>query len=80
MLNGCLFDDPDGNNTCISNEGRSLVDYIIASSNLFDNFYNFDVDTEDFSDYFPVTCTLTLQKSLNEENLNTTDKDAETFS
>ena len=38
MLNGRLFADVDGNITCISNEGTSIVDYIIASSSLFDKF------------------------------------------
>lgn len=34
MLNG-RPDDVEGNITCISNEGRSIVDYIIASTSLF---------------------------------------------
>ena len=52
MLNGRLFDDKEGNITCVANEGRSLVDYIIASSNLFDKFSYFCVDNHDFSDMF----------------------------
>ena len=36
VLNGRLYDDVDGNITCISNGGKSLVDYIIASTSLFD--------------------------------------------
>ena len=32
MLNGRLFDDIEGNITCTANDGRSIVDYIIASS------------------------------------------------
>ena len=79
MLNGRMFDDVDGNITCTSNEGRSLVDYIIASTNLFDKCSYFVVDTQDFSDHFPVTCTLTLQQSLNDEFSNATDDNDETF-
>ena len=37
-LNGRLFDDKEGSITCVANEGRGLVDYIIVSSNLFDKF------------------------------------------
>ena len=48
MLNGRISDDVEGNFTCISNEGRSLVDYILASSSLFDKFSYFCIDTHDF--------------------------------
>ena len=78
MLNGHISDDVEGNFTCISNEGRSLVDYIIASSSLFDKFSYFCIDTHDFSDHFPVTCTLRLQQSFNEGTFITFDNDAET--
>ena len=44
MLNGRLFDDIEGNITCTANDGRSIVDYIIASSNLFELFSTFAVD------------------------------------
>ena len=36
MLNGRFYDDVDGNITCISIEGKRLIDYIIASTSLFD--------------------------------------------
>ena len=79
MLNGRLFDDVDGNITCTANEGRSLVDYIIASTSLFDKFSHFCIDTHDFSDHFPVTCTLVLQQSHWEEFHNESDNDTETY-
>ena len=60
MLNGRLIDDADGNKACISNDGRSFVDYIIASTSLFDKFSYFCVDAHDFSDHFPLTCTLKI--------------------
>ena len=66
MLNGRLFDDTEGNITCIANEGRSLVDYIIASSNFFDKFSYFGVDNHDFSDHFPLTCSLQLNNISHE--------------
>ena len=78
MLNGRISDDVEGNFTCISHEGRSLVDYIIASSSLFDKFSYFCIDTHDFSDHFPVTCTLRLQQSFNEGTFDTFHNNAET--
>ena len=54
MLNGRLYDDADGNITCISNEGKSLVDYIIASTSLFDKCTYFCIGTQYFSDHFPL--------------------------
>lgn len=60
ILNGRLFDDIEGNITCVSNEGRSIVDFIIASTSLFDKFLYFGIDHHDFSDHFPITCTLKL--------------------
>ena len=35
IINGRLFNDSDGNFTCIANDGASVVDYSIASSKLF---------------------------------------------
>ena len=74
MLNGRLFDDKEGNITCVANEGRSLVDYIIASSNLCDKFSYFCVDNHDFSDHFPLICSLTLSNSFHETDAHD-DKD-----
>ena len=60
MLNGRLYDDVDGNITYKSNEGKSLVDYIIASTSLFDKCTCFCICTQYFSDHFPVIRTLHL--------------------
>ena len=62
MLNGRL-DDVEGNITCVSNEGRSIVDNIIVSTSLFNRFTYFGIDQHDFSDHFPLTCTLKLQQT-----------------
>ena len=35
IINGRLYDDTDGNYTCTANNGASVVDYNIASSDLF---------------------------------------------
>ena len=58
VLNGRAFDDMNGEITCVANNGRSVVDYILASTSLFDSFSHFEVGSEDFSDHFPLHCTL----------------------
>ena len=66
MLNGRLFDDKEGNIICVANEGRSLLDYIVASSNFLDKFSYSCVDSHDFSDQFPLICSLKLSNSFYE--------------
>ena len=60
MLNGRLYDDVDGNITCIFIEGKRLVDNINASTSLFDKSTYFCIGTQYFSDHFPAICTLQL--------------------
>ena len=62
MLNGRLHGDHDGNFTCVSNDGASLVDYMLASSNLFQFFIDFHVLNYDDSDHFPLSCTIKLSR------------------
>ena len=38
VLNGRLFEDVKGEITCVANAGRSVVDYMVASTSLFDSF------------------------------------------
>ena len=73
MLNGRLFDDVEGKITCIANDGMSIVDYIIASSNLFEKFSSFNVDKYDVSDHFPLKCSLKLclKRNIRQTNVNT---------
>jgi len=54
ILNGRMFDDNSGNYTCIANGGHSVVDYYIASSDLFKNISYFNIENNDISDHFPV--------------------------
>ena len=60
ILNGRLFNDKDGNFTCFSNNGTSVVDYIICSTDMFKSIRNFGIGDEDFSDHFPLYCTVEL--------------------
>ena len=41
VLNGRLFDDCTGEITCVSNNGRSVSDYMLASTRLFNSFTHF---------------------------------------
>ena len=41
VLNGRLFDDKNGEITCVANGGSSVVDYILASTTLFESFQQF---------------------------------------
>ena len=60
VLNGRILGDRDGEITCVANHGSSVVDYMIASSSLFDSISLFEVGLEDFSDHFPLHCTISL--------------------
>ena len=60
VLNGRLFEDTNGEITCVANNGSSVVDYILASTDIFDSILHFKVGSEDFSDHFLLHCTLSL--------------------
>ena len=60
VLNGRLFEDTNGEITCVVNIGSSVVDYMLTSTALFDSNLHFKVGSEDFSDHFPLHCTLSL--------------------
>ena len=53
IVNGRTENDTSGNFTCVANEGKSVVDYVIASSVLFDSIADMSVDEHDFSDHLP---------------------------
>ena len=80
ILNSRLFNDKRGEFTCFANNGKSVVDYMIASTNIFDLFTDFGVSDNAFSDHCPVYYTLTLNlkssqtTSPNEDNLKAWNK------
>lgn len=67
-LNGRVSEDINGEITCIANNGRSVVDYMLASSSLFGSFTHFRVSSEDFSDHFPLHCSFSLYCENNANN------------
>ena len=64
-LNGRLFNDTEGNFTCIANEGASIVDYMIASTHLF-QFITVGIDDMDWYVHLLLFCKLNF--TLNEKN------------
>ena len=65
-LNGHLFNDTEGNFTCIANDGASIVDYMIAATHLFQFFTDFGINDMDWSVHFPLFCKINF--TLNEKN------------
>ena len=43
VLNGRMFDDRNGEITCTSNNGSSVVDYMLASTSLFNSILHFRI-------------------------------------
>lgn len=70
IFNGRLFVDVDGNFTCTANDGKSVVDYILGSASLFEWVSDFYISEEDFSDHFPVCCSLSFKMGYNNASDN----------
>ena len=60
IVNGRCSDDSDDNYTCIANEGHSVVDYHLASSELFPFISYFNVEMRDESDLLSFLILLLL--------------------
>ena len=58
ILNGRFPGDHDGEYTFMASTGKSVVDYMLASSSLFEHVINFQIDTMTESDHFPLICEL----------------------
>ena len=63
IINGRLHDDTDGNYTCTANDGTSVVDYNIASSDLFPHVSYFNIENRDESVHFPIYCQFKFQSN-----------------
>ena len=70
VLNRRLFEDTQGEISCVANNGRSVIDYMLASTSLFNSFTHFQVGNEDYSDHFPLYCKIlhACQKHENTAN------------
>ena len=60
ILNGRFPGDSEGEITCVANEGSSIVDYFIASSNLFQHICEFEVCTAANQSTFHLCALLNL--------------------
>ncbi len=58
MLNGRTNGDRHGEFTCTANDGCSLVDYNIVSTELFESINTFRIEDRCESDHFPLFCNL----------------------
>ena len=68
MLNGRFPGDTKGEVTCVANDGSSIVDYFIASSNLFPFITDFEVCNRGESVHFPIACSLKFDNNLTSYN------------
>ena len=68
MLNGRFPCETEGVVTCVANDGSSVVDYFIASSNLFQFITDFEVCDRGESMHFPLACSLKFVKNLTSGN------------
>ena len=62
MLNGRFPGDANGEFTCVANDGKSTVDYILVSTDLIDTIHDFSVVEKDVSDHFPLQCTISCNR------------------
>ena len=71
IMNGRLYDHNEGNYTCLSNDGRSVVYYFITNIYMFKYVSYFTIKDGDDFDHYPVICNLSFLKiSENEISLN----------
>ena len=68
ILNGRGFQDRESHINCISGNGSSVVDYCIASGDLFKFVVNFEDLNNSNSDHFPLSCSLKLPVSTDYES------------
>ncbi|KAK6191078.1 hypothetical protein SNE40_002826 [Patella caerulea] len=60
-LNGRTNGDINGEFTYICHNGKSVIDYVLVSKNLFNKVVKFEILNEDFgSDHYPTHCELAL--------------------
>jgi len=70
ILNGRVTGDPDGEFTCITHNGASLVDYHIISTDLFQFVTKFNILSIDESDHFPICATMIFHRKNSNTNVD----------
>ena len=71
LVNGRIKRGEKGEFTCITNEGASIVDYNIASSELFENIFLFHEEDRDESVHLPLKCVISFTYQTEEPIQNT---------
>ena len=66
MKSNFNFYDSDSNYTCTANDGASIVDYNIASGDLFPHVIYFNVENRDESLHFPLRCEFEFRSNTTE--------------
>ncbi|KAK6168865.1 hypothetical protein SNE40_020035 [Patella caerulea] len=69
ILNGRLKGDNQGEYTFVSHLGKSVIDYCITSSLLFQYVTDFSVLSTDISDHFPIECIFNVCKSYKKSDI-----------
>lgn len=72
VLNGRSTRDPFGEFTYVSEQGQSVIDYIVTEINMFDKWLDFEVLKCDVSNHFPVTVKVKYWKEVTEPIIETT--------
>ena len=68
FLNGRFPRDKSGEKTCCTANGTSTVDYMLATTYLFENIIDFKVSHIDDSDHFPLICLFKFQQIIKDQS------------
>jgi hypothetical protein len=69
VLNGRITGDVEGELTFVGGAGDSVIDLGVASISLMDYIDHFEVNNEWFSDHFPISTRLNIERNCMMENL-----------
>ena len=70
ILNGRTPGDEPGNITCIANKGKTIVDYFIATKNIFDEIASFKVTPRPESDHFPLSISINIKNDVEDNQFD----------
>ena len=65
IVNGRTVGDRDGQFTCMTETGQSVVDYLLISQSLFSQIIDFKVGNQIISDHFPLEFTVNHNVEVN---------------
>ncbi|KAK6172210.1 hypothetical protein SNE40_015923 [Patella caerulea] len=68
MLNGRALRDSEGEFTFVSHVGKSINDYVLASTRIFPKVSKFEILRKDCSDHFPLIFSINIRDNVTEQN------------